>query len=296
VESEGYTVSKIPTWGFDYMIPNLKNPQVGPILSRLYARQVLAYLTDQNTMIAHFYDGYAIPTYGPVPVYPKGNPFVSPKELKNPYPYSISTAEKVLKANGWQVNPGHVDVCVKPGPQGCGAGVTKGEKFSLNLLISTGSTTLQEDTDLFQSDAAKAGIQINVKASTFNTVISQVQQCVLPKDKGTPLCNWQLGEYGGISQSTYPSGDGLLNTNGAFNAGQYSNSAMDNYISQSVVAPTLGAFYGYENLAVTQEPWIYQPDPTRVAATVNTLVGYGMTSEFGGYYGYIEPQYWYFTK
>ena len=164
VESEGYTITKSPTWGFDYIIPNTKNPQVGGILSQPYIRQVLAHLVDQDTMIAHFMGGYGIPTYGPTPIYPKGNPFVSPAELKNPYPYSVAQAEALLKAHGWQVNPGKVDVCVTPGPAGCGAGVTQGEKLSLNLLYSSGKAILQEDTDLFQSDAAQAGVQINPKA------------------------------------------------------------------------------------------------------------------------------------
>ena len=68
-------------------------------------------------------------------------------------------------------------------------------------------------------------------------MISQVQPCTA-KAKGTPTCNWQLGEYGGISESTYPSGEGLLNTGGAFNAGQYSNPTVDKYINESTVAST----------------------------------------------------------
>lgn len=290
VEAQGFNITKIPTWGFDYIIPNQKNPQVGPILSQTYMRQVLAHLVDQNTMINHFMAGYGTPTYGPTPVYPKGNPFVSPSELKNPYPYSVSAAEKLLKEHGWKL--GKVDVCEKPGAAGCGVGVTKGEKLSLNLLYSSGSTILQEDTDLFQSDAAKAGVQINPKAEAFNTVIAQVQACQLPKDKGTPTCNWQLGEYGGISESTYPSGDGLLNTGGAFNAGQYSNPTLDNLITKSTSAKTLATYKAYEDLVVKEEPWIWQPVPDNIAATSKKLTGYGLASEFDGFFGFIEPNFW----
>jgi peptide/nickel transport system substrate-binding protein len=292
VKGEGYNITKVPLWGFDYIIPNTKNPQVGPILSQAYMRQVLAHLTDQNTMIEHFMGGYGIPTYGPTPIYPKGNPFVSPSELANPYPYSVSAAEGLLKAHGWQVNPGKVDVCEVAGPSGCGAGVTKGEKLSLNLLYSTQPLTLQEDADLFQSDAAKAGVQINTRSELFNTVISQVQPCLLPKDKGTPTCNWQLGEYGGISESTYPSGEGLLNTGGAFNAGQFSDTNVDKFIAESTTASNLSAYHAYEDRVVKDEPWIWQPDPDNIAATKSTLSGYGLTSEFDGYYGYIEPNFW----
>jgi len=295
VKSEGYNIASVPTWGFDYIIPNLKNPAVGPILSQTYMRQVLAELTDQTTMIDHFMSGRGIPTYGPTPVYPKGNPFVTKQELTNPYPYSVSSAESLLKAHGWTVTPGGVDVCATGGASGCGAGVTTGEKLSLNLLYASGNVVIQEDADLFVSDAAKAGVQINTKSADFNTVISQVQPCTT-KGIGTPTCNWQLGEYGGISESTYPSGEGLLNTGGAFNAGQYSNPTLDSLINESTTASTLGAYHAYENLVVKQEPWIWQPDPDNIAATASNLAGYGLTSEFDGFFGYIEPQYWYFTK
>ena len=53
------------------------------------------------------------------------------------------------------------------------------------------------------------------------------------KGKGTPTCNWQLGEYGGLGLSTYPSGEGLFNTGGAFNAGRYSNPTMDKLINET---------------------------------------------------------------
>jgi peptide/nickel transport system substrate-binding protein len=296
VKSEGYKIATVPEWGFDFMIPNTKNPQVGPILSQAYMRQVLAHLTDQTTMIQHFMGGYGIPTYGPTPISPKGNPFISPSELRNPYPYSVSAAERLLTAHGWQVNPGKVDMCVVPGPAGCGAGVTKGEKLSLNLLYTSGEPELQEQTDLVQSDAAKAGVQINPRAATFNTVLAQVEPCVLPKGKGTPACEWQLGEWGGLGLSTYPSGEGVFNTGGAFNFGQYSNPTLDKLINESTVAGTLTPYKQYEDLVVKEEPWIWQPVPDHLAATVKNLTGYGLTSEFAGYREYIEPNYWAFTK
>ena len=295
VKAEGYNISPTPVWGFDYIIPNQKNPQVGPILSQPYMRQVLVHLVDQGTMIAHFMQGYGTPTYGPTPIYPKGNPFLSPSESHNPYPYSVNAAESLLKAHGWKVNPGKVDICEVPGPKGCGAGVTKGQKLSLNLLYSSGLTILQEDTDLFQSDAALAGVQINPKAETFNSVITQVQQCNLPKGKGTPQCNWQLGEYGGISLSTYPSGEGLLNTGGAFNAGQFSDPVLDNLIQQSTVSTDLSVYKKYEDRVVKEVPWIWQPVPDNIFATKKGLSGYGLTSEFDGGFGYIEPNFWTFN-
>jgi peptide/nickel transport system substrate-binding protein len=291
LHAEGYNTSAIHDWGFDMMVPNLKNPAMGAVLSQTYIRQVLAHLVDQQTIISHFMYGLGSPGYGPVPIYPKGNPFVSPAELSDPYPYSVKTAEDMLRAHGWQVNPGKVDVCMKGGPGGCGAGVATGTKLSLDLLYSSGLTTLQEEVDLFQSDAALAGIQVNPRAESFNTVITVVSPCV---KKGTPQCNWQLGEWGGLGLSTYPSGEGVFNTDGAFNVGSFSDPLLDKYIAESTTANNLGPFKAYEDLTIKDEPWIFVPDPDHIAATKAGLTGYGLTSEFAGFRSYIEPNFWFF--
>jgi len=292
LHSEGYDTAAIHDWGFEAMLVNLKNPDVGPVVSQLYIRQVLARLIDQQTIIAHFMDNLGIPGYGPVPIYPLGNPFVSPAELTNPYPYSVSTVESILRAHGWQVNPGKVDVCVKPGASGCGAGVAAGAKLSLGLLYASGETLMQEEVDLFQSDAALAGVQINPRSESFNSVLTVVAPCVLPKGKGTPQCSWAIGDWGGLSLSTYPVGLGVFNTGGSFNFGQFSDPVLDKYINESTVASTLAPFKSYEDLTVKDEPWIFEPDQEHIAATKSNLSGYGLTSEFDGYRGYIEPNYW----
>ncbi|MGD0810571.1 MAG: ABC transporter substrate-binding protein [Acidimicrobiales bacterium] len=298
IKSEGYNVTPVPTWGFDFMMPNFANPAVGPVLNQLYIRQVFGHLMDQNTMIKHFMDGYGTPVYGPAPIYPLGNPFVTNAEKTNPYPYSVSTAESILKAHGWKVDPGGVDTCQTPGagPSDCGAGITAGEKLSINLLWASGLEISQEIVDLFQSDAAQAGVQINPKSGTFNSVLSVATPCVLPKGKGTPACNWQLVFWGGIGLSTYPSGEGVFNTGGGLNVGSYSNPTLDKYINESTVASTLSAFDQYENLIVQQAVWVWVPIPDNIFATAKNLTGYGLTSEFCGGFNYIEPQFWSITS
>ncbi len=293
VASAGFNVAAVHRWGFDYIIPNLANPQVGPMLSQLYIRQVLQHLTDQQGMITHFMHGQGTPIYGPVPVYPAGNPFIAGTSTQNPYPFSIATAESILKKNGWTVTPGGTDYCSNA--KGCGKGVPQDTQLSLNMIYSSGSTLAQEDTDLFVSDAALAGVKINATQEDFNTVIAQVQACV-KKDYGTPTCNWQLGEYGGLSQSTFPSLAGVFNTGGGFNAGSYSNPTLDKLINESTVAPTLAPYHQSVSIVEQQLPFLWQPLPDAHAAIASNLAGYGIKSEFDDYDGYIEPQYWYFTS
>ncbi len=110
---------------------------------------------------------------------------------------------------------------------------------------------------------------------------------------GTPQCTWQLADWGGLGLSTYPSGEGALNTGGAFNVGSFSDPQLDKYIAESTVASTLGPFKAYEDLTVKDEPWLFVPDPDHIAATKASLSGYGLTSEFAGFRAYIEPNFWF---
>ncbi len=294
LKPSGFNVKAVPVWGFSFIIPNTKNPQVGAVLSQGYVRQVLARLTDQKTMIQHFMDGYGVPSYGVVPVAAAHNPFLSKQEQHNPYPYSVHAAVALLKAHGWKVHPGGVDVCERGGASGCGAGIARGQRLALNLLIAGGSTIRAEEAALLQSDAAKAGVQVSLRTEDFNTVIANVAPCMLPKDKGTPQCDWQLGEFGYLGQSTFPALEGVLTTGGSFNAGQYSNAKLDALVAKSTSASSLSDFFAAEDLIATQEPWIWQPMTDSIDATAANLAGYGLTSEFDGAAGFIEPQYWYF--
>ncbi|MHB8295668.1 MAG: ABC transporter substrate-binding protein [Acidimicrobiales bacterium] len=296
ISSAGYKLTPIYTWGVDYMIPNLTNPSMGAVMKQLYIRQALQHLVDQKTMIKSYMSGLGIPTYGPTPVYPKGNPFVAKAELHNPYPYSVSSAESLLKSHGWKVNPGGVDVCAKGGAAGCGTGVATGTKLSLGLLVSSGTATLTHDNELFKSDAAKAGVQIGLKFQPFNTIVGIVSPCNPATQATNPVCTWQLGEYGGISYSTDPTGGALFGPGGSLNAGTYSNPTVTKLISAVHTAPTLKPYYQYESILAKQLPWIWQPVPDNLAEVTSNLTGYGITGEFTGIFGYIQPQYWYFTS
>lgn len=294
ISSSGFTLTPIHAWAVDYMIPNLTNPAMGAVLSQLYIRQALQHLVDQTTMIKAYMGGLGIPTYGPTPVYPKGNSFVAKTELHNPYPYSVSAAEALLKAHGWKVTPGGTDVCVTGGTTGCGAGVASGTPLSLGLIVSSGAGSLTHDNELFKSDAAKAGVQINLKFQPFNSVVGIVAPCVPATQASSPVCGWQLGEYGGISYSTDPTGGALFSPGGSLNAGSYSNPTVTGLISAVHTAPNLTPYYQYESILATQLPWIWQPVPDHLAEIANNLSGSGLTGEFTA--NYIEPQYWYFTK
>jgi peptide/nickel transport system substrate-binding protein len=293
VRSAGYEIDVAYGWDVDYIIPNLKNPTMGPVLSQLYIRQVIQHLTDQTAMIKDFMSGYGIPTYGPVPIYPRGNPFADAEEQHNPYPYSISTAKSILSSHGWKVVANGIDSCVDPTK--CGKGIKKGTKLAFNLIYSSGSTTLTEDSELLEADAARAGVQISLRKEPFNTVVGVVTFCTPGKDgitDSSPQCTWQLGEYGGNEFGLYPSGGDLFLPGASENAGSYDNATLNRLIEAVRHSSGYSVFDQYENLVTTQLPWLWQPVPTSVVAVKSNLKGPGLVSEFGN----LDPNRWYFVK
>ncbi len=228
LQAQGYSLTPWMNLGVDYAIYNLKNPQVGPMLSQLYVRQAIQHTENQPAILSDIYKGYGFPTYGPIPIKPD-NPYADTFEKSNPYPYSISAAKSLLTSHGWKINTGSADTCTKPGTGSgqCGAGITKGEKLSFQLLYSNGNEDVTRMNEVIASAAEQAGIKLTLKSQPFNDVIGEVQPCATS-------CNWQIGEYGGISYSTLPTGDGLFLPGAGLNAGDYANPTNTTNIGQHV--------------------------------------------------------------
>jgi len=292
ISAVGFKLVSVPEWGVAYMIPNLTQPQVGPMLDQLYIRQALQHLVDQSVDIKVYDHGFASPTYGPTPVKPSTNPFVTKTELKNPYPFSVSAAETLLKDHGWKVVPGGTDTCAKPGTAAneCGKGITAGEKLEFTLLVSSG-VGLKNENEQFKSDAAKAGVTINLEFQPFNNIIDEVNPCD-PSKPTSKTCAWQLGEYGGISYGLYPSGGGLFLPGASLNAGSYSNSTVSKLIHDVHHASSLTPYFEYENYLARDLPWIWLPQPDNLYEIDSHLAGRGLANEFGN----LAPQYWYYTS
>jgi len=287
VKAAGFDISQTRTWGVDYTIPNLKNPVLGPAFRQLYVRQALQHLIDQPLIVTDFLHGYGTPTYGPAPIYPKGNPYADAFEAKNPYPYSVSTAKSLLAAHGWRIVHG-VQTCESTK---CGSGVKIGTKLDIQLLYSSGTTAETQENELMASDMAKAGIDLTLKSEGFDTVIGIVETCN-PKHPTAPTCTWQLGQYGGISYSLYPSGGELFLPGGALNAGSYDNATVNTLIHEIHHASGFATYDRYENLLSAQLPWLWNPTFSAISAVASNLHGPGIVNEFD----VLRPQDWYFTK
>jgi peptide/nickel transport system substrate-binding protein len=292
VKSAGYNIDTVGDWGMDYALPNLKNPALGPALSQLYLRQAIQHLVDQPLMVKYFLHGYGVPTYGPVPVYPKKNPYLDAYELHNPYPYNVAAAKTLLQAHGWRAVKG-VQTCESA--TACGKGVKKGTKLVMKMLYSNGSTSTTQEMELFASDAEKAGIKIILSEEPFNTVVGILNPCTPGQDGVTdssPVCTWQLGSWGGWGYGLFPSGGELFYTGAADNSGSYSDAEVNKLIVEIRHSSTLAPFYRYENLVSEQVPAIWMPTGDSIDAVASNIRGPGLTTAFGN----LDPNEWYFVK
>ena len=167
LKQQGIDVFGGPSWGWFGGIYNFQDgtDHFGKVITQLYARQALAYLTDQPGIIKGIYKGAAVAAYGPIPSAPT-SPYAPPNATNPPYPYNPAKAVSLLKANGWKVVPNGQSTCAKAGSGAgeCGAGIPAGTPFKFvwaNQPESVSSTGALESEALASIAKQQAGINIS---------------------------------------------------------------------------------------------------------------------------------------
>ncbi len=263
----------------------------GPLVKQLYIRQALQHLVTEKLYITKTLHGYGLADYGPVANYP-GSSYVSPTLRKDPYPYSLAAAKRLLVAHGWKVNPGGTDVCQRAGtgPSDCGAGIKKGRAFSFPFMYSTGTTSFLAQVSAFQTAAKQVGIDVTLNGQTQNTMFSIAGVC--PK---TPPCKYGVAGYGGFmwdygQYQLVPSGDNQFGQ-GNFWAGGYSTAKAQRLINAADTTPGLHALYAAENYLSKNVASLWWPLAGTVVVVKKSLQGWQQLSP---YYS-RNPTTWYFT-
>jgi peptide/nickel transport system substrate-binding protein len=290
----GYDYYGMPDFGDYFVSYNFKDTtgDFDQVVAQTYFRQAMQHLEDQAGQIKAFFNGDGDPAYGPIPAYPK-SPFLPSSAASNPYPFSVSDAMSLLKANGWNVVPNGTDTCAKPGtgPGECGAGIPAGTKLAFNLIYNTTPPIPQQVEDL-ASDAKAAGIEITLSGSNFNYMIQNYNDSASTANES----KWAMEDFGGETNSTYPTQFGFLNTGGSGQIGDYSNPQADSLINASVTGSNPAAVTAEAAFFTMQVPVLWQPVldytwawKTNISATDPTafenLTQYDNT-----------PQFWYLTK
>jgi peptide/nickel transport system substrate-binding protein len=290
----GYNYYGLPDFGDYFVDYNFKDTtgNFNNVVAQLYFRQAMQHLEDQAGQIKAYFNGDGDPAYGPIPAYPK-SPFLPSSAATNPYPFSVSAAMSLLKANGWNTVANGTDTCAKPGTGSgeCGAGIPAGTKLSFNLIYNTTPPIPQQVEDL-ASDAKAAGIVLNLSGSNFNFMIQNYNDAASTAGEN----KWAMEDFGGETNSTYPTQFGFLNTGGSGQIGDYSNPQADSLINASVTGSDPAAVTAEASFFTMQVPVLWQPVldytwawKTNISATTPTafenLTQYDNT-----------PQFWYLTK
>ncbi len=277
LKSRGYTIAPWTDFGFNDFFLNFTNPKVGAIFRQLYIRQAMQHLINQPEISNDIYKGTAYPDYGPVPTVPP-NPYSAPQLSTNPYPYSLSAATKLLSEHGWTVKAGGTDVCARPGngSSDCGAGVAKGAQLSFQETVATGSAPFLTEVETMQSAWSQAGIQVTLRQEAPDQIFAGLTPC----KNGNGGCNWEMSNFGEPGETpTYspeylPTGGPWFATDGANNAGGYSDPKMDALIAATETNSSPSAVQAFGLYAARALPNLWEPNyDYQVSVISNKLHG-----------------------
>jgi peptide/nickel transport system substrate-binding protein len=275
--------------GIQYFLINFNNPTIGPAFRQLYVRQAIQELVDQNGMINAIDRGYGYPTSGGVPNEPPSQWIPKIQSENNgagPYPFSVANAKQLLTSHGW-TEQGGVMTCTVGSK--CGAGIANGTQLKLTMDYATGIQAFLQEVQVFKSDAAQAGVQVNLVPQSFNTIIGETTPC-----KPGPKCNWDILNFGGWNfngPGFEPTGEPLFQTGASSNSGSYSDPTEDKLINETHTSSSISVFQQYATYTAQQLPFEWMPNAYAIQAVNSKLanVGFNPLATF-------LPEYWYFTK
>ncbi|HUY58223.1 MAG TPA: ABC transporter substrate-binding protein [Solirubrobacteraceae bacterium] len=279
---DGFSVFGAPEWGWFGGFINFKDTtnHFNKVAGQQYMRGVFAELINQKAIVSGVYHGWAVPAYGPVASAPS-SPFIPSNATKQDWPYSPKKAVATLKAHGWKVKPGGQTTCAKPGSRKneCGPGIPKGTPIKFvwaNQPASAAATGVLE-SEAFASEAKRAaGINVEFQSKTFGYLVTNYND-QNPAAKQY-FNDWGVNNYGGINTDYYPTEDGIMNTTGALNLGDYANPTANKLMIRSTVSPSKASIAREVAYFSKQQPVLYFPVQDWITA-VSKKVG-GTTGGF----------------
>jgi len=295
VQRLGYNYFGEPDFGMTFLNYNFKDTtnHFNSIVSQLYFRQAMAHVEDQQGWISAFMHGAGAPAYGPIPAYPQ-SPYLPSNAATNPYPFSIATATSLLKSHGWTINAGGADVCQSAGSGAnqCGAGIPAGTELKFNLIYNSGSDLITSEMTDLVSKAKQAGINITLQSSNFNYMISNYLDPYAPANEN----KWAMQDFGGETNSTYPTTFSLFNTGGSNQIGDYSNPTADKLINDSITSSDPNAVKAEAEFLTTDQPSMFEPNEDYTWAWKTTLSSTKTEAWANLTQYYTTPEYWYFNS
>lgn len=137
-----------------------------------------------------------------------------------------------------------------------------GQRLQFTMMVPDTSQTLIAVAEMLKADWQAVGIDMRLRVLPFNLELAKLH----PHGKwDASMIVWSY------DPDYYPSGDGLFNTGGGSNYGDYSNSMMDKLVRDSTEKNSTKFLYQYENYAYAQQPVIFLPYPKYVVKYTQDL-------------------------
>lgn len=299
LRSAGYSVFGYPPFGWFGAVINFKDTtdHFNSVISQLYVRQAFTHLIDQPAYVTGIFKNAGVEAYGPVPPVP-ATQYTPADAVNTPYPYDPSAAVSLLKAHGWHVVPGGQTTCAKAGTASdeCGAGIPAGTPLTFTWFYTPASASPSSslESESFASEAKQAaGINVQLNSKTFNYLIANFNDAD-PSDAKNDNA-WGIDNDGGFSYDYYPTSDGIFNTGGAFNSGDYNDPTANSLINQSVYGSNPKAVVNEASYLTKSIPILFLPNSDYVFAVSNKIGGtpasFLALTELQNY-----PQFWYVKK
>jgi peptide/nickel transport system substrate-binding protein len=137
---------------------------------------------------------------------------------------------------------------------------------------------------------------INLTSSNFNYMIANYNDPSSPKT----VSKWAMQDFGGFTNSTYPTTYGVFNSTGSSNLGGFSDSKADTLITNSISSPNASAVTAEASYLTTQQPGLFQPLPDNAFGTSAIVVWQkDISGEPNSFATLTQPQwnpeYWFLT-
>ena len=136
---------------------------------------------------------------------------------------------------------------------------------------------------------------MTLQSSNFNFIVENDNDPAVPKNDD----KWAVEDFGGFTDSTYPTTDGVFNSTGSSNLGGYSDPKADQLIQASITSSNPAAVKAEASYLTQQQPGLCQPNPgsPNAAVVVYSKTLSGPPASFENLtQDYLTPELWYFTK
>lgn len=169
-------------------------------------------------------------------------------------------------------------------------GIAAGTMLAFNYIYNSGSAIITQQARDLVSKASQAGIKITLSASNFNYMISNYLDPYSPANEN----KWAMMDFGGETDSAYPTTFSLFNTNGPNQIGDYSNPTADALIRASITSRNPSAVKNEAAFLTRNQPVLFQPNEDYVWAWKKNISGTAASFRSLTQY-FANPEFWSLT-